>query len=289
MTAGPLLASSQLGEWSAAGSLGPVINSGFIDNSPELSKDGLSLYFASNRPGGEGSIDIYVSRRPCTDEADARCTWGAPQNLGPNINTPAIDGGPHLSRDGHRLYLISDRAGGFGSNDIWVSYRQNIHDDLAWEPPVNIGPPINSDQLEAGPNFRGSEFYFHRGPGVGNTDIFVSQVVDGMFGDPVMVAELSVPGSFDQRPSTRWDGREMIFSSDRYGTPGVQDIWTSTRLDNEAPWAAPERLGAPINTASGEQTPTINDDGTVLLFSSNRAGGSGGFDLYMAVRGKRRE
>ena len=282
---------AELGEWSGPVSLGPVINSAAIDNSPEMSRDGLSLYFGSTRPGGKGSTDIYVARRACTDATDARCAWGAPENLGDSINTSRIDGGPHLSRDGHWLYLISDRPGGFGSNDIWVSYRQDVHDDLAWGTPVNLGAPINTDSLEAGPNLRGNDFYFHRGPAVGNTDIYMSRIVAGAFTEPVRIDEVSSLAEkgqpfFDQRPSTRWDGREMILSSDRPGTLGSQDIWVSTRPSNAAPWGTPVNLGAPINSPALEQTPTISDDGTILLFSSNRGGNS---DLYIATRTRRRD
>jgi Tol biopolymer transport system component len=278
----PSLSSSQFGEWSTPVNLGPVVNSPLTDNSPELSKDGLSLYFGSvNRPGGFGSTDLYVSQRACTDMNDERCAWGTPVNLGPMINTSSIDGGPHLSRDGHWLYLISDRPGGFGSNDIWVSWRDDIHDDFAWEAAVNLGAPINTADLEAGPNLRGPDFYFHRGPAVGNTDIYVSRMHGNTFDEPTLVPEVSSPGFFDQRPSTRWDGHEMILSSDRPGGLGLQDIYVSTRQSNGVPWTTPVNLGAPINTQFQEQTPTITDDGTILLFSSNR---TGNFDLYMAAR-----
>ena len=280
--------SADFGEWSAPTNLGSVVNSPAADNSPEMSRDGLSLYFGSTRPGGFGSTDIYVSRRACTDMSDERCAWGIPVNLGESINTAAIDGGPHLSRDGHWLYLISDRPGGFGSNDIWVSYREHVHDDLAWGIPVNIGAPINTSGLEAGPNLRGNDFYFHRGPAVGNTDIYLSHIVDGGFTEPVRIDEVSSLAEegqpfFDQRPSTRWDGREMILSSDRPGTHGLQDIWVSTRSSNAAPWTMPRNLGPLINTPSQEQTPTISDDGTILLFASNRGGNT---DLYMATRSR---
>ena len=273
-------------EWSAPVNLGATINSANTENSPELSRDGLSLYFGSvNRPDGFGSTDIYVSRRACTDTADTRCAWGPPVNLGEKINSNRIDAGPHLSRDGHWMYLISDREGGHGNNDIWVSYRQDTHDDFAWEAPVNLGPPINTDQLEAGPNLRGSEFYFHRGPAIGNTDIYLSQMIGASFTDPVMVEAVSMAGSFEQRPSTPWDGHEMILSSDRKaGSFGLQDIWVSTRTGNGLPWSTPENLGPVINTAFQEQTPAITDDGDILLFSSNRPNGFGAFDLYMSVR-----
>ena len=73
----------------------------------------------------------------------------------------------------------------------------------------------------------------------------------------------------------------MILSSDRGGSIGLQDIWTSTRPGNGLVWTIPENLGPTINTPFQEQTPTITDDGTMLLFSSNR---TGQFDLYLAKR-----
>src|SRR5688500_11125105 len=119
----PSFQSTHFGEWSAPVSIGAEINTPALENAPELSRDGLTLYFASSRSGGEGSVDIYVSRRACTDFEDEQCKWGTPENLGPIVNSPKLDGGAHLSRDEHLLYLFSDRDGGFGSNDIYVSRR----------------------------------------------------------------------------------------------------------------------------------------------------------------------
>jgi WD40 repeat protein len=285
----------QYSDWSAPVNLGPTVNwpTG-TDNSPELSKDGLSLYFGSIRPTGLGSTDIYVSQRETVDDA-----WGPPMNLGPVINTIRIDGGPNVSRDGHWLYLISDRPGGKGSNDIYLSWRNDKHDDLAWTTPVNLDAPINTDWLEAGPNPWGKEFYFHRGPvptppNPQTADIYLSRMRGNVFGEPVLVEELSSPGFFTQRPSISSDGREMFFSSNRPGS--IQgDVWTSTREDKRSPWSAPMNLGTTVNSNLQEQTPMISDDGTMLFFSSNRprppATACGApplspcdFDLYVATR-----
>lgn len=274
-------ATARYSEWSTAVNLGPAVNSPVSDNSPELSRDGLSLYFGSLRPGGVGSTDIYVSRRSSVNDP-----WGTPVNLGTTINTTRIDGGPTLSRDGHWLFLISDRPGGQGSNDIYVSWRADTHDDFAWGPPVNLGSPVNSAQLEAGPNPWGQEFYFHRGPAVGNTEIYVSRMKGNVFGEPTLVTELDSGGEyFTQRPSIRFDGREMFFSSNRPASPpdgeNSHDIWTSTRQGNGQPWTTPIKLGATINTPFQEQTPVISEDGTLLFFTSDR---TGNFDLYVATR-----
>jgi hypothetical protein len=88
--------------------LGPTINTSSSDNGPAFSKDGLSLYFGSSRPGGFGLMDIWVSQR---DSVNDDC--GAPVNLGPTINTASGDLLPALSRDGHWMFFTSTRPGGF--------------------------------------------------------------------------------------------------------------------------------------------------------------------------------
>jgi hypothetical protein len=284
----PSPASARFSEWSAPVNLGPVVNAPFntdpvlmADNSPELSKDGLSLYFGSVRPGGSGSTDLYVSQRSCTDLENPDCSWRAPLNLGTTVNTSRIDGGPTLSQDGHWLYLISDRPGGNGSNDIYLSWRADKADDFGWGPPVNLGAPINTASLEAGPNPWGSEFYFHRGPvsTPQTADIYVSRMRGEAFSEPTIVEELSSPGFFTQRPSISSDGREMFFSSNRTGSR-QGDIWTSTRYEGNV-WGNPVNLGITVNSGLQEQTPMISDDGTMLFFASNR---TGNFDLYVATR-----
>lgn len=132
-------------DWSAPVNLGPVVNSAFGDAGPTISKNGRSLYFNSNRPsGGFCGGCIWVSQRNTEEDP-----WGPPINLG-----PVIGGGiqPALSRDGHWLFFGSNRPGSAGF-DIWVSYREHIHDDLAWQPPVNAGPGVNSPAAEGDPSF----------------------------------------------------------------------------------------------------------------------------------------
>src|SRR5438094_2034509 len=126
-----LLAAPSFSEWSPPVTLGPTINTGFIDAGPALSKDGLSLYFNSDRPGGFGGNDIWVSQRATREDA-----WGEPVNLGPTINSAANEDAPSFSRDGHTMYFNSDRAGGFGLRAIYISRRANTHDDFVWKEPV---------------------------------------------------------------------------------------------------------------------------------------------------------
>lgn len=270
---------ARFSEWSEAVNLGPVVNSPFNDFNASLSSDGRSLYFASNRPGGEGAVDIWVSQRASID-----APWGEPLNLGPTINTPFLDAAPSLSQDGHDLFFASDRPGGFGSNDIWVSWRARTDDDFAWGPPVNLGPNINTHAFDAGAELLRPEFYFtSTRESEPNLDIFMSRVVGNTFGPATRVVELSSPDN-DQRPSVRFDGLEIFFSSNRGSPDGSQNIWVATRQGRGLSWNPPVPLGPAINTQFFDQQPSISADGKTLIFSSNRPGGSGGLDLYMATR-----
>jgi Tol biopolymer transport system component len=274
------VSASRFSEWSEAVNLGPTVNSPYNELVPEMSKDGLSLYFSSTRPGGQGRTDIWVSRRASADDA-----WGTPVNLGSVINTAYTEGVTHLSRDGHRLFFVSNRPGGPGSNDYWVSWRDHTHDDFGWEEPVHLGPVVNSPSWEGGASLRRPEFYFvsDRPGGLGYDDIYVSRMRgDGTFGPPALVTELSSTGD-ELRPSIRFDGLEIFFQSYRIGSSSY-DIWVSTRKSVADAWSPPVMLGPAINGPYHDRQPGISEDGTLLFFASDRPGGSGGRDLYVATR-----
>src|SRR5439155_26489534 len=134
---------NQFGPWGAPVNLGSVVNTVYSDQHPAISKNGLSLYITTNRPeyDGDSALDdnIWVSQRAAVDDA-----WGAPIELGRAVNTAANDRVPTFSRDGHWMYFGSNRGGGLGGLDIWASYRDDIHDDFAWQPAVNLGSGVNS-------------------------------------------------------------------------------------------------------------------------------------------------
>jgi hypothetical protein len=275
-------------EWSTPINLGPNVNSSAMDRAPAISKDGLSLYFASNRlPGGFGGEDIYVSQRETRDDE-----WGPAVNLGPTINTTANEMVPAFSRDGHLLFFASNRLGGFGGVDIWVSRREHTHDDFAWQPAENLGAGVNSSSLDEGPSYFENDevgvpqLYFSSsrlsgGPG----QIFVSeQAADGSFGPAVLVPELSGLGN-TRRPSIRHDGLEIFIGSERSGIPNSQDLWVATRETVFDAWSAPVNLGSPVNSELVDVQPYISSDGETLFFASNRPAG-GPTDLYMSTRTK---
>ena len=275
-------------DWSAPVNLGPVINSGFSDQGPAISKDGLSLYFASNRPGGLGGFDMYVSQRTSVDDP-----WGSPVNLGSTVNTIFDEGNPAFSRDGHFLFFQSKRPGGFGLIDLWVSTRNHTHDDFDWQLPINLGPGVNSAADDNGPSYFENEedgtpqLYFgsSRPGGVGGADIYLSeQIADGSFGPAVLVMELSSPLT-ENRPSICHDGLEIFFHSNRAGGGGF-DLWVATRESTLDAWSPPVNLGDTVNSAFVEQNAYLSSDGKTLFFFSDRPGGFGSADLYMTTRTK---
>jgi hypothetical protein len=106
----------------------PVNNPTANEQGPALSADGLALYLCSNRPPSAGN-DLGVARRASKDDP-----WGERVNLGPAVNSFGGDCGPSLSLDGRLLFFTSNRTGGAGGNDIYMSSRTDTTDDLSWGP-----------------------------------------------------------------------------------------------------------------------------------------------------------
>jgi WD40-like Beta Propeller Repeat len=287
------------GPWGPPVNLGPVVNSAYNDNSPAISKDGLSLYITSSalpsppgsRPGGQGGADIWVSQRASID-----APWGEPVDLGANINSAGNDGVPSLSTDGHRLYFHSGGRGGCGAADLFVSRRQDKRDDFGWEPAENLGCVVNSPFLDNGPTIFEDDatgittLYFNspRPGGLGGVDIYASTLqADGTFGPGVNVLELN-SGFNDDRVAIRPDGLEIFVSTNRPGGVGSQDIWVATRATTLDPWSPPVPLGPVVNSPSFDGGPALSFDGTELYFHSDRPGGFGGYDLYVTRRARLR-
>lgn len=286
LTGSTTMAASEYSEWSAATNLGGAVNSSFDDSGPGLSKDGLSLYFTSTRPGFGGE-DIWVSQR-----ASQRDPWGAPANLGPTINTSGFERVPAFSRDGHWMFFGSSRPGGIaGSFDVWASWRQHVHDDFGWEAPVNVGPGINSAFTDNAPAFLETQdgtqlMYFtsNRPGGPGDFDLYVStRQADGTWGPANPIVELNTSAT-EGRPAIRHDGLELFFQSNRSGSVSF-DLWSASRAATSDAWSAPGNLAGASSEAADIQ-PTISSDREMLIFASTRSGGSGATELYMSTRTK---
>jgi WD40-like Beta Propeller Repeat len=260
------------------------LNTTALDGCPIQSPDGLSLYMASNRPGGKGLLDIWVARRPNRNAA-----WGAPENLGEPVNSPADDFCPTPIRNGG-LFFVSREAlpGACGLGDI---YFTRFTRGSGWSEPQRLacapdGP--NSALDEQGPSYVASSkdsgsLYFSRSSAAAPGDIFVSSgVAGGAFGAAVPVTDLNDPAANDIQPNVRKDGKEVVFSSNRAGGIGAQDIWVATRKNANQPWSV-ANLGSAVNTAAAESRPSLSRDGRQLLFG--RAPGPEGMsDIYVTTR-----
>lgn len=286
----------QFSAWSAPVNLGPPVNTASVEQGASISKDGLSLYFhCTGCPENAGGADIWVAHRAAVTDP-----WSAPQRLGPNVNTTDNETAPTLSADGHQLFFARDGATGFGGTDLYVSRRRDKHDDLGWEPAVNLGSGINTAANEAQATLFEDEetetttLYFssNRAGGPGLDDIYSSTLQrDGTFGPAALVPELSTTSN-DRQPAIRRDGLEMFLGSDRTGTLGAIDLWVSTRATTRDPWSPPVNLGPVVNSALIDARPALSFDGTTLYFQSTRPGavgctsttGSCVFDLWVTTR-----
>jgi hypothetical protein len=289
-----------LSQWSEPVNLGPMVNSSSTELTPALSPDGLSLYFSSNRPLSSGiPTHIWVSHR-----ASLTDPWSPAQELGPTINYPGSYGySPNFSPDGHRLFFETKRPEGFGTyGDIWVSSRDDIHDDFGWQTPVNLGPDVNM-AIGSGYQSWGPAYFEDRTTGIttlyfnsnrpngGNYHIYASTLQeDGTFGPAVLVDELNSPYS-EWMPAIRSDGLEILFASNRPGALGDgSNIWVSRRASTLDPWSTPVEVGAPINIAGFQVNgAALSSDGNTMFIASDRPGGFGGSDfgggdIWMSTR-----
>jgi WD40-like Beta Propeller Repeat len=155
--------------WQPAVNLGSPINTAANELAPAHFEDDvtgvITLYFPSNRPGGPGEDDIYVS----TLLADE--TLGQPA-LVEELSTAFADLQPAIRRDGLEMFLGSPRPG--VGIDLWVSTRASTSDP--WSTPVNLGPVVNSTFRDSRPalSFDATELYFesNRPGGAGNRDLY---------------------------------------------------------------------------------------------------------------------
>lgn len=152
--------------WSKPRNMGAAVNTANWESQPSLSADGQTLYFVSDRPGGQGGTDIWMCRR---HEGE----WGTPENLGPSVNTAGNETGPFIHYDNQTLYFSSTGHPGLGGSDLFVSRRQA---DGSWSQPENLGYPINTegDESRLVVSADGRTAYFasdHLG-GLGKNDIY---------------------------------------------------------------------------------------------------------------------
>ena len=295
VTAVAAWAGPQFSAWATAVPVDQVdasgVNTPAQDGCPIQSPDGLNLYIASNRTGSAG-LDLWVAHRGSTGEA-----WSDPVNLndelGADLNTGADEFCPTPVR-GNGLFFVR-RPSLCGLGDIYFARYNPAH---GWSEPERLacapaGPNTALDEM--GPSYveagGGARLYFSSSRtaaqgGLVLGDIFVSSVgADGTFGPAELVAALSDPLANDIQPNVRKDGQEVVFSSNRSGGNGAQDIWVATRENGGETWSLPANLGTNINTSASESRPSLSWDGETLYFGRAPAAGGPG-DVYVTTRSK---
>lgn len=140
-------------QWSKPVNIGPPVNTQYSEKQPSISPDGKTLYFVSDRPGGKGGFDIYMT------QLDSSGYWQDPVNLGDSINTSDEEQSPFIAMDNQTLYFSSRGWPGMGGFDLFVSHRKP---DGSWGTPRNLGYPINTagDEIGMIVNARGNKAYF---------------------------------------------------------------------------------------------------------------------------------
>lgn len=250
----------------------PNVNSDSGEGSPDISADGLELYFSSLRPGGAdlSYADIWKATRATREDV-----WNEPVNLGPPVNTPGPELNPSISADGLELYFSEGfpsqcpqctlRPGGYGGGDLWVSKRESRGDD--WGVPVNLGPSINTPGWEDYPNISadGLSLYFcsNRPGGQGNSDIYVAQRATQNdpwepatnVGPPVSTSEWQMTTEISA------DGLALFICTGQWHS----DVRMAVRATVTSPWEAPIPVGA-ANTSIDEYGLSLSSDGSTLYF-----------------------
>ena len=188
--------------------------------------DGLELYWYASGQYGRG--DIFVRRRETTDD-----DWGDPINLGPVVNSPAVEKSPAISPDGLELYFSEystlTRPGGFGKADLWVTRRTTREDP--WREPENLGPTVNSAGNDSRPSLSvdGLMLFFdsYQPGGYGHCDIWMMRrtALDAPWGKPVNLGPAINTPAAEYYPHLSADGSILYYETDRPGGYGELDLW----------------------------------------------------------------
>jgi len=156
--------------WSEPENVGPPINTEYNDANASISTDGKKLFFVSDRPGGMGGYDIWMSEPGPDGE------WAEPVNLGKTINTEGWEGNVFIAPDGETLYFSSNGHGGFGGADVFRSILR----DGEWSRPENMGEKINTT---------GNDTYFTI-PGSGDLAYMTTSLAGGAGGADIVAVPL---------------------------------------------------------------------------------------------------
>ncbi len=208
------------------------------------------------------------------------------------INSEYSDYAPIVTGDGKMMYFTSRRKGSTGGKidyndmqyfeDIYYSIKKGYR----WQPPVNVGPPINTKKHDAtvGISTDGQILFIYRGEKNGG-DIYFSVKKDTVWSEPRPLPSPINTQYHENSASLAYDNRTLYFISDRPGGYGGKDIYMTT-MNDDSTWSDPVNLGPTINTPYDEDGVFIHPDNKTLYFSSKGHKTMGGYDIFFSVKDK---
>jgi Tol biopolymer transport system component len=268
-------------EWMPPENLGPIVNSADTETTPFLTNDGLSLFLCSNRLGGRGKGDLFVSTRPSTESA-----WSRPVNLGAPINSPRRESWPRLSADGLTIFFSVEDD--LPIMHTYTATRVSLTD--RWSAADVVGSPINSrtsNAISAWPSPDGHQLFFAsaRSGGLGGWDIWLSTRSSPAeaWSSPQNLGPNVNTSQDELSPCLASDQLTLLFQVHPEPTKPA-DLMISTRQSTAAPWSPAVSLGPIINSNMNDADPCLSPDNRTLFFASNRLGGQDDFDIWMSHR-----
>ncbi len=262
-----------LGAFSPPTLISELSQAGSFDADGSMTEDLLEIYFVSDRAGGLGGFDLWTSQRA------ARTAPWSPPTVATALDTAHNEGSPQVARDGLTIWFASNRPGGVGLLDIWVSTRQTRAASWSTATPVTEVNTAFDDRAFA-VTASGLVAYFDRNNA---TDIDLCRSArastSSPWSAPTLVTELSL-ATVDQNPFPLADELSLYFSKGDYNRQSLQ---VTTRASAQEPFSPSVELTT-LSSGDYESDPWLGDGGHLILFSSNRNGGSSQFDLFTATR-----
>ena len=267
-------------QWGNLRNLGPNINSPGKDEHVTFTEDGKTMYFASDREGGMGNYDLYMS----TFENGE---WTKARLLPYPINTERDDFDVFVTLDGKKMFFASNRHNEdpYWNCDVFVSEW----DGEKWgEPKIYDETFVTPGEADWGAcvtrDFKTFIFASGRPPSTkGNTQIFQSAWLGDKWSEPVVLPEPVNSGGWEATPYITPDGKELYLNSGR-GEEGKRDvdIWKFEFVDGK--WTNAKLMDGPFYSEKHDYDPCISPDGEKFYFTSNRDGGLGGSDIWVVEK-----